>query len=182
MFYKYRKIFWRIFSYLVYNRFFKSVGSKSFIIKPSSIVGPNYISLGSNVRIREYARIELLDKHRVPELHIEDNVNIEQNCHLICSTHIHIKKGTSIAPYALIVDTSHPIDQLSKGEFAGNINLEPQKVVLGKNCFIGAHALILPNVELGDRCVVAANAVVTAGKYEDGSVLAGSPAKVIKKV
>lgn len=52
-------------------------------------------------------------------------------------------------------------------------------VRIGKNCFIGAHSIILPGVTIGDEVVVAAGAVVTKD-VPSNSVVAGNPAKVIK--
>ena len=53
-------------------------------------------------------------------------------------------------------------------------------VVIGKNCFIGAHSLIMPGVTIGDQVVVAAGAVVTKD-VKDGVIVAGNPAKVIRE-
>ncbi|WP_284165413.1 acyltransferase [Frigidibacter sp. SD6-1] len=50
---------------------------------------------------------------------------------------------------------------------------------IGKNCFIGGRALILPGVEIGDGCVVGAGAVVTKS-VPPGCIVAGNPAKVIR--
>lgn len=50
---------------------------------------------------------------------------------------------------------------------------------IGRNCFIGGRALILPGVEIGDGCVVGAGAVVTKS-VPAGSIVAGNPAKVIR--
>ncbi len=52
------------------------------------------------------------------------------------------------------------------------------RVVIGNNVFIGADALILPNVKIGDNVIVGAGAVVTKD-IPDNSVVAGVPAKVI---
>ena len=54
-------------------------------------------------------------------------------------------------------------------------------VKIGKNCFIGCNALVLKGTELGDNCVVGAGAVV-CGKFESNSVIAGNPARVIRKL
>jgi acetyltransferase-like isoleucine patch superfamily enzyme len=51
--------------------------------------------------------------------------------------------------------------------------------VIGKRCFIGAHALILPGVVIGDECVVGAGSVVTKN-VPSGSIVSGNPAKIIK--
>lgn len=54
---------------------------------------------------------------------------------------------------------------------------------LGDNCLIGMGAIILSGAELGDNCIVGAGALVTGKtKAPAGSVLLGSPAKVVKSV
>ena len=53
-------------------------------------------------------------------------------------------------------------------------------VHIGQNVFIGCNCLILKGTEIGDDCVIGAGSVVS-GKFEAGSVIAGNPAKVIKK-
>lgn len=55
-----------------------------------------------------------------------------------------------------------------------------QPVKIGKNVLIGANAVVLEGVQVGDRAVVAAGSVVTED-VPANSVVAGSPAKVIKQ-
>ena len=50
---------------------------------------------------------------------------------------------------------------------------------IGRNCFVGAGAIVLPGVTIGDGSIVAAGAVVTKD-VPPGSIVAGSPAKVIR--
>jgi len=50
---------------------------------------------------------------------------------------------------------------------------------IGKRCFIGAHALIMPGIRVGDQCIVGAGSVVTKD-VPNGSIVAGNPAKIIK--
>ncbi|MEQ2528422.1 DapH/DapD/GlmU-related protein [Bacillaceae bacterium CLA-AA-H227] len=57
----------------------------------------------------------------------------------------------------------------------------PSPVVIGKNVWIGSNATILPGVTIGENAVVAAGAVVTKDVPEN-TVVAGVPAKVIKKI
>ena len=52
-------------------------------------------------------------------------------------------------------------------------------VVIGDNVLVGANAVVLEGVQIGDGAVVAAGAVVTRD-VPAGTVVAGSPAKVIK--
>lgn len=54
------------------------------------------------------------------------------------------------------------------------------RIKIGNNCFIGACAVILPNVEIGDNCIVCSGAVV-AESFPDNCVIMGNPARVIFK-
>lgn len=54
-------------------------------------------------------------------------------------------------------------------------------VTIGDDIWIGANAVVLPGVTVGNHSVVAAGAVVTADVPE-GCVVAGVPAKVIKRI
>lgn len=51
-------------------------------------------------------------------------------------------------------------------------------VNIGNKNFIGAGAIILPNVEIGDNCIIGAGSVVTKDVPKN-SVYAGNPAKLI---
>ena len=53
-------------------------------------------------------------------------------------------------------------------------------VHVGDNCFIGAHAIILPGVTIGDHCIVSAASVV-ARDVPAGSLVAGNPARVVER-
>ena len=50
---------------------------------------------------------------------------------------------------------------------------------IGKNCFIGGRAIILPGVEIGDGCVVGAGSVVTKS-VPPNCIVAGNPARIIR--
>ena len=50
---------------------------------------------------------------------------------------------------------------------------------VGRNCFIGAQAIIMPGVRVGDQCIVGSGAVVTKD-VPSGSIVVGNPAKVIR--
>lgn len=58
----------------------------------------------------------------------------------------------------------------------------PEPVLLGDYCWLGINALVLKGVTLSEGCVVAANSVVVAGNYPPFSLLAGSPAQVVRSI
>ena len=51
---------------------------------------------------------------------------------------------------------------------------------IGKQCFIGANAIIMPGLTIGNNVIVGAGAVVTKD-VPSGCIVAGNPAKVIKE-
>ncbi len=50
--------------------------------------------------------------------------------------------------------------------------------IIGKNCFIGANATILPGIKIGDHVVVGSGAVVTKD-IPSNSIVVGNPARII---
>lgn len=88
---------------------------------------------------------------------------------------IRIGDYTNIGPNVGIISANHDLIDNGKHQGAGPI-------IIGKNCWIGMNAVILPEVELGDYTIVGANSVVTK-KFPDGySVIAGNPARIIKSL
>lgn len=85
-----------------------------------------------------------------------------------------IGKGSYIAPNVGLVTANHDMENL-KGHCSG------EDIILGEQCWIGMNSVILPGVTLGSKTVVAAGAVVTKSFLEGNCVIAGVPAKIIKK-
>ncbi len=54
-------------------------------------------------------------------------------------------------------------------------------VRIGSNCWFGVNCVVTSGVTIGDRCVIGANSVVT-GDLPEGSVAAGAPARVLRKI
>jgi len=52
---------------------------------------------------------------------------------------------------------------------------------IGDNSLIGMGATVLNGARIGNNCLVGANALITEGKeFPDGSLIVGSPARVIR--
>jgi len=139
--------------------------------------------LGSRVQIRDGARLEavLHTAHRTPHLSIGNNVNIEQNVHIVCQGRIEIGSDVSITGNCAIIDTTHPYyDVMDPLKIGARILDEDTFVEIGDGTFLGFASLIMPNVRIGKRCVIGAHSVVTSD-VPDYSVAIGSPARVIRR-
>ena len=126
---------------------------------------------------------------RVPEALIEigDNVGIS-GATIYARKGIYIGENTCIGGNCKLLDNDfHPIDvedrlKLLRDTHGGDSDSVPaREIYIGRNCFLGCNSIILKGTILGDGCVVGAGAVVS-GKFEDNCVIAGNPAKVIKKL
>ena len=51
---------------------------------------------------------------------------------------------------------------------------------IGKRCFIGANAIIMPGIEIGDSVIVGAGAIVTKD-VPSNCIVAGNPARIIRE-
>lgn len=88
---------------------------------------------------------------------------------------ITIGDGTLIGMNVTIATLNHGLPPETRGITA------PSPVVIGENVWIGSNATILPGVTIGENAVVAAGAVVTKNVPQN-TVVAGVPAKAIKKI
>lgn len=165
-----------------YKLFFNRFGKMSFIKSPIFINNIKYINVGDNVKIWHGARIEAVDKYNgkrfMPAITIEDNVAIQQNFHCTCASEIYIGKGTAITQNVGIFDINHQYEKI--GSPIIDQDISPNAVYISENCFIGMNSVILPGTKLGKQNIVAAGSIVS-GEFPDYCVLAGVPAKVIKK-
>lgn len=167
---------------LKYQKSFKKFGKRSLIIKPDRLIGTSSIELGEYVRILHHLRMETITKWReqtfTPKLSIGDYTTIEQNCHIIAADELIIGKNVTISANVFISDTEHAYEKVDT--HIHQQDLRVKKTSIGDYCFIGYGAVIQAGTVLGRHCVVGSNAVVK-GVFDDYSVIAGVPAKVVKK-
>lgn len=90
---------------------------------------------------------------------------------------IHIGRGTTISFDACFLAHDYSIDKALFSKY-GDHGLVLGKIFVGRNCFIGARAMILPGTTIGEGAIVGANAVVK-GDVPAGAVVAGNPARVV---
>ncbi|HMI61934.1 MAG TPA: acyltransferase [Puia sp.] len=97
-----------------------------------------------------------------------------KGCYIQGRGGISIGDYTQMGPNVIIVSANHDVYDSRKHI--------PARVTIGKYCWIGGGAKIMPGVVLGDWTVVGAGAVVTRSFPEGYCVLGGIPARVIKEL
>ncbi len=97
---------------------------------------------------------------------------VSPGCYVQGQNGVSIGDDTIFGPGVKIISANHDPDNLDGGW------IETAPVNIGKRCWIGANAVILPGVQLDDDVIVGAGAVVTKS-FPSGSVIAGVPAKII---
>ncbi|AJK49973.1 acyltransferase [Burkholderia plantarii] len=168
---------------LWYARVFGEVGRGSVIFPPCLLANVHHASLGERVLIRAGARIELVvaDPARPPALSIGSDVNIEQNVHIVCGSSIEIQDAVTITGGCAIVDVEHPYDDVHDPVRIGmRLRMRGNRVMIGAGSFIGFNSIILPNVVIGRCAVVGSHSVVTRD-VPDHCVVAGNPARIIRR-
>lgn len=169
------KYLWAIRA-ILYKPFFKRIGFKSYMGKPIFIEGTKSIEIGSRTRIFPGVRLQAIEGGAIE---IGDNVAMGQCVHIVAqSEKIYIGSDCAISQYSIISNVDHVIDDLTKSVMDSGYNIKT--TIIGDGCFIGHCAVISPGTVLGKHCIVGANAVVK-GHFPDYCIIAGVPAKVIRK-
>lgn len=110
-------------------------------------------------------------------IHLGKNVFINSHCYLMDGANITIGNDVFIGPYCGFYTANHPLQYMPR-----NKGLEKAlPITIGDNCWFGANVSVMPGVTIKSGCVVAAGAVITKDMPEN-SLIAGVPAKVIKKI
>ena len=107
-----------------------------------------------------------------------DNFTMTAESVVICSKEVKFGENNMVSWNCQIMDTDfHDIISDNSGETLNS----PSSIIFGDRVWIGSRATVLKGTILPDDTIVAACSLVT-GKYSDSNtVLAGVPAKVIKR-
>ena len=102
-------------------------------------------------------------------------------CTIYSMESITIGRNTDIGSGCKIIDNDfHPLPYSERHPTERLDLLEKRPVVIGEGCFIGANSIILKGTTLGKNVVVGAGSVV-CGSFPDNVIIAGNPARIIKR-
>ena len=110
-------------------------------------------------------------------VHFGKGVYANFNLTLVDDTHIYVGDYTLFGPNVTVATAGHPIlPELREQGYQYNASVR-----IGRNCWIGAGAIIVPGITIGDNVVVGAGSIVTKD-LPDNVVAVGNPCKVLREV
>jgi acetyltransferase-like isoleucine patch superfamily enzyme len=137
------------------------------------------LQLGENVSLGKNGWFYLPLNNREARIQVGSGTSVGNGFVITANKSVKIGCDCLISYRVAIMDHSHVtgwgVKPVSSGLTEGNI------VEIGDCCFIGCGAVIMPGVRIGANCVVGANSVVTKS-FEAGSVVAGTPAKLLRSI
>ncbi|WP_370656268.1 sugar O-acetyltransferase [Paenibacillus pedocola] len=117
---------------------------------------PFYTDFGKNIRVGR-------------------NVFINHACTFMDRGGITLEDNVLIGPKVNLITINHPLDPSKRQSTIST------PIVIKKNAWLGAGAMIMPGVTIGENSIVSAGAIVTKD-VPPNTVVAGVPAKIIKKI
>ncbi len=150
-------------------------GKHSVIHRSARMDTPPYrlFSLGNYSVIESFACIN----NAVGDVIIGDHTRI--GLHNTIIGPVEIGNNVNLAQGITVTALNHNFSDTNKRIDEQGVSTNP--VTIEDDVWVGANAVILPGVTIGEHCVVAAGAVVTKD-VPPHSLVAGVPAKVIKKI
>ena len=141
--------------------------------KRQALMKEMFAEIGENCYIEPPFHANWGGKH----VHFGKNVYANFGLTMVDDTHIYVGDYTLFAPNVVVATAGHPIDPELRAK-----GLQYNAAVhIGKNCWIGAGALIMPGVTIGDNTVIGAGSVVTKD-IPAGVVAVGNPCRVMREI
>lgn len=127
-------------------------------------------SMGDNVAIRAPICVDY-----GYNIFLGNGVFLNFGCVFLDVCRIEIGDGTQVGPGVQFYSADHPRDPGQRAE-----GIEYGKgITIGRNVWIGGHAIILPGVTIGDDAIIGAGSVVTRD-VQRGATVVGNPAKMLQ--
>ena len=164
---------------------YRHLGPESLIgFPPGDVFGEWWISIGTRTLIAPEVTLsvglpgEALDRGAPPVLTIGDRCSIGRGTSIVARQRVDIGNDVTIAPNVYITDHNHTyadVDVPIKDQYPTH-----DPVRIGDGTWIAVGATVLPGADIGRHVTIAAGAVVR-GRVDDFTVVAGSPARVVRR-
>ena len=149
----------------------------------------NNVKLGKDVKIFDFVNLygcSIDDGSKVGTfVEIQKGASIGKNCKISSHTFIcegvHIGDGVFVGHNVTFINDKYPRSVNPDGSMQTDEDWELVETFVKKSASIGSSSTIMCGVTIGENAIVGAGAVVTKD-VPANTVVAGVPAKVIKKV
>ena len=168
------------------GRRYARMGAGSGIAFPPGVVfGEQYISIGAKTMIGPFVTMavgmgpgEPIDVPGGVVISIGDRCVIGRGVSLVGRRRIVIEDDVTFAPDIYVTDHNHAYNDLRIP--IGRQWLDEDPVRIGARSWLGTGVVVLPGADIGRHVTVAAGSVVR-GTIPDYSVVAGAPARVVRR-
>jgi serine acetyltransferase len=167
------------------GRQFAGFGSGTMISFPAgSIFGEGSITIGQDTLVGSLVSLSAgmlpgQDLGPDPVLRIGDRCVIGRGSHVVAHQSVAIGDDVFTGPYVYITDQNHGYEDPDMP--IGRQLPVNNPVEIGAGSWLGAGAIVLPGARIGRNVVVAAGSVVVRGEVPDHCVVAGVPARIVRK-
>ena len=131
------------------------------------------VVFGDQVTLNRFAYVQ----GGIGGVRLGDHVEINNYTIINGTGGVDIGQDTLVGPGAKLISYQHGF---RKGATIRSQPVEARPIRVGRDCWIGANAVVMAGVSIGDGAVVGAGAVVTRD-VPPNTVVAGVPAVVIKQ-
>jgi acetyltransferase-like isoleucine patch superfamily enzyme len=124
------------------------------------------------------------DVRRLGTMHIGGDVRIGSGCVVSTGVCIHCAESVELGDLSIVGEYTTIADSAHVRTPPGvpvHHSVRTRPVSIGRNVWVGAHAVIASGATVGDQCFVGAGAVVT-GDVPEGWLAAGVPARLIREL
>jgi acetyltransferase-like isoleucine patch superfamily enzyme len=147
------------------------------------------VILGENVSLQDFINLygcRIGDNTKIgPFVEIQKNVTVGRNCKI--QSHSFLCEGVTIEDEVFVghgvmfINDRYPRSATESGALQTEADWKVVPTVIKKGASIGSNATILCGVTVGEGAIVGAGSVVTKD-VPPGVIVAGNPAKVIRKI
>lgn len=154
----------------------------------------NRVVIGSGARVGDHVRLSLrggsltvgpeTDIRRLGTYQVSGDLRIGSGCVLStgitvhCAQSVAIDDLTIIGEFATVADSAH---RRTPPGVPVHHNVRTAPVHVGRNVWVGAHAVVASGVRIGDQCFIGAASVVTKD-VPAGWLAAGVPARAVREI
>lgn len=163
---------------------FGSIGTGTRLAFPlGTVFGEQCIHFGEHCVVGEQVTLTAgmlpgLELGPEPIVRIGNGCVIGRGSHVVAHHSVTFGENVFCGPYVYVTDENHSYDDPAQP--VGKQWPRTEAVEIGAGSWLGSGCVILPGARLGRNVVVAAGAIVR-GPVPDHSVVAGAPARVVRR-